>query len=72
MRSWIVILLILSSILVVGCSADAKETVAVDGVDGVVADNPLAGTCLQGKSCTQPTCGKWVDANNDNHCDRGI
>lgn len=60
------ILLFVLVVFVVGCSGVKEEV----NVEDEVLDNPLSGTCPNGLSCTTPSCGAWVDADNDGACDR--
>ena len=50
-------------------SCEVGETNSCDCQD---CENDLAGTCFRGANCGSPSCGAWIDSDNDGFCDRGV
>jgi hypothetical protein len=68
-----ILLIVVLSAAIFGCSAEGKiEQAPVEQQEVRIESSPLAGTCATGRSCTAPSCGQYVDANKDSACDRGI
>jgi hypothetical protein len=68
-----IILIMVISSMVFGCNAEGKNDQApAELQEAKVVSSPLSGTCATGRSCTTPSCGQYVDANQDSACDRGF
>ncbi len=46
-----------------------KNYIDTEKIDNV---NDLYGSCPSSRSCISPSCGLWVDSDNDGSCDRGV
>lgn len=71
MRKIAIFALALILLFAFGCTTQAQDKGDASTNSTKEVQNPYAGSCINDKQCTTPSCGAWIDSDNDGACDRG-